>query len=99
MTKEQAVSNYLNIAKFLGRALFVIAEGKELTTQDFKDATDAVNAVGQLALDNLNEDEAAALLAILAEASKSTTDLMSPAPLGGWESKMQMADNFNDSDF
>jgi len=98
MDKIDKVANYLDIAMFVGKALHGIATGREFTVQDAKDATDAMNAVGQLAMSGLNEKEAADLMNAFAEATKSAMDEISPAKLGGWEGKIFIPDNFNDSD-
>lgn len=96
MNKTEETINYYHVAKFLGKALHGIATGKEFTVQDAKDATDAISAVGQLGMLKMGEKEAIELIRILAEATKSTLDVMVPAKLGGWEDRITVPSNFND---
>jgi hypothetical protein len=96
MNQSEKASNYFDIAHFIGKALHGIATGKEFTVQDAKDATNAISAVGQLAMSEPSEKEVAELMKAFAEAIKSMLDATIPAKLGGWEGKIIVPDNFND---
>jgi hypothetical protein len=79
MSNYEKISDFWDIAYFIGKALDGIANERPFTDKDAKDALDAMSAVAKLGSDYLaiNEDESKAIrdfFNAISEAGKGTID-------------------------
>jgi len=76
------ISDFLDIADFIGKALHCIATGRAFTEEDAKCAIDAISAAAkisaELTLDNYNEvEEMRRFFNLISESGKDGIDLLS----------------------
>ena len=90
MSNLEKFSDAWDIASFIGKALYGIANNRPFTEKDAKDAIDAVNAVAKLGTDYIvsNHDESKNyrdFFNIISEVGKSGIDMIPSADGGGEE--------------